>query len=195
LLLSRWVEVDGTGDDTLAAHTLRMLKYHEPGRPSLLVDGPFDQKGVAAVGPDGPVIEGSPRFELRQFNSVGRLIAVFRVDAPARGDPDDALDRYVQAAPDARVMFEMMGLPDVLPAFQSLQVNRAGWYWAELFRVGTPRTAEWLVFDPRGRARGVVELPSGLEVHQIEPDYILGRWVDTLGVEYVRRYPLDRHGS
>jgi hypothetical protein len=195
--LSRWVEADGTGaDDTLTTHTLRMLKYHhQAGRPFVLTTGPFDQKGVAAPGPDGPVVEGSPRFELRQFDAGGRLIAIFRVDAPLSGDPEDALDRYVEAAPEMRPLIEMMGLPEVLPAFQSLRVDRAGWYWAELFRVGKAPTSEWLVFDPQGRARGMVQLPSDIEVHQIELNYILGRWIDEFGVEYVRRYALDRRGG
>jgi hypothetical protein len=94
-----------------------------------------------------------------------------------------------------RPLIEMMGLPEVLPAFQSLRVDRAGWYWAELFRVGKAPTSDWLVFDPQGRARGIVQLPSDIEVHQIELNYILGRWIDEFGVEYVRRYALDRRGG
>jgi len=190
-LLLRLVDVAGTSIDTLAVYPNRMMRYTESG-PPVLVTGVLDQKGLAAVGPEGPVVEGDPRFELRQFDAAGRLIVIFRLDTPSRGDPEDALDRLFPTAPETRRMFELMGLPEVLPAFQSLRVDRVGCYWAELFRLGKEGSSDWLVFDKEGRARGMVELPSGLEVHEIGENYILGRWIDDLGVEYVRRYGLDR---
>ncbi|HSJ24704.1 MAG TPA: hypothetical protein VK929_08565 [Longimicrobiales bacterium] len=112
--------------------------------------------------------------------------------------PDDALDAYVQRAPDPRELrgvYELMGLPETVPAFQAIRVDHLGWYWAELFRPGEDATAEWLVFDADGRARGIVELPGRLEVHDIGEAYILGRWTNDLDVESVRRYPLDRRGT
>lgn len=193
-VLLRWVDVTGTLADTLAVHPGRMITYTESGPPVLLT-GPLDQRGVAAVGPDGPVVEGDPRFELRQFDADGRLLAIFRVDAHAPMAPQDALGLYLQRFSERgemRRIFELMGLPEVVPAFQALRVDRLGWYWAELFRPGEGGASEWLVFDPNGRARGMVELPSELEVHEIGANFILGRWVDELGVEYVRRYALDR---
>jgi hypothetical protein len=195
-LLLRWVDMTGTVADTLAVHTRRFLIAAESGRRSFLT-GPLDQRGLAAAGPDGLVLEGGPRFELRQFDAAGRLTGIFRVDAPPRGDPRDALDRYLQRFPDpdeVRGIFELM-LPEVLPAFQALRVDALGWYWAELFRPSDEGTPEWLVFDPAGRARGLIELPRGLEVHEIGQDYILGRWTGELGVEHVRRHALDRRGT
>lgn len=164
--------------DTLAVYPRRMLSFRESGLPAVLLGSPFDQQGLAAMGPDGPVIEGDPHFELRQFDPEGRLIAIFRVDGPVRDQSEDALDRYLQGSSDSdrmRRVYTLMGLPDVLPAFQALQVDPLGWYWAELFRPGEAGASEWLVFDREGRARGIVELPRELEVYQIGEDYILGR--------------------
>ena len=191
----RWVTLTGTLADTLAVYPRRMLSFRESGLPAVLLGSPFDQQGLAAMGPDGPVIEGDPHFELRQFDREGGLIAIFRVDGPVRDQTEDALDRYLQASPDSdrmRRVYNLMGLPDVLPAFQALHVDPLGWYWAELFRPGEAEPSQWLVFDREGRARGIVELPRELEVHDIGEDYILGRWTDELDVEYVRRHVLDR---
>ncbi|MEX2529374.1 MAG: hypothetical protein WD960_01260 [Gemmatimonadota bacterium] len=40
----------------------------------------------------------------------------------------------------------------------------------------------------------MIDLPRGLEVHEIGESHILGHWEDELGVEHVRRYALDREG-
>lgn len=194
--LLRWIDPTGSVADTLAVYPRRMMSFRErPGLPSVRLGGPFDQEGLAAVGPDGPVIEGSPRFELKQFDPEGGLIAIFRVDGPAREASQDALDQYLQGFSDPdrfERVYELMGLPDYLPAFQALHVDPLGFYWAELFRPGEAGASEWLVFDRDGRARGIVELPRELEVHEIGEDYVLGLWTDELDVEYVRRHALDR---
>ncbi|GEM_PF-586065 len=120
---------------------------------------------------------------------------MFRVDAPVRDASQDVLDEYLQGFQDPdrlRPVYDLMGLPDVLPAFQALRIDPLGWYWAELFRPGEAGASERLVFDREGRARGIVELPRELEVHEIGEDYITGLWTDELDVEYVRRHALDR---
>lgn len=55
--------------------------------------------------------------------------------------------------------------------------------------------AGWGIFDPDGRRLGVVELPAGLEVYEIGPDYVLGKMLDELDVERVVLLPLDRSGG
>jgi hypothetical protein len=74
-------------------------------------------------------------------------------------------------------------------------VDHLGWYWAERFRPGPDDPSRWLVFDPDGRARGVVELPRDLEVHDIGENWILGLRIGEDGVETVRRHRLDRSGG
>jgi hypothetical protein len=165
----------------------------------VLMLSPFQQQNLAAAGPNGLILEGHPRFELRQFEPDGRLTAIYRVEAPPRYTPDEALELYVERhgtnAASAKEAYGLMGLPEVVPAFQALLVDRLGWTWAELFRADEGEPSAWLVLDERGRARGVVELPKELEVHEIGEDYILGRWIDELGVEYVRRHVLERRGN
>lgn len=195
----RWVDPTQGLSDTIAQFPRRYASTTELGDLPYLLNGPFDPVGVAAMGPRGPVIGGGTEFELREFDAAGRLDGIFRVHVPARKVTDQAIarvvQRYAEQGYDPKVMrgiFARMSLPDALPAFQSLAVDRVGWYWAELFRLDDRDPSAWLVFDQEGRAHGVVELPEDLEVHEIGPDYVLGRWVDDLGVEYVRRYGLRR---
>jgi len=196
-LISQWVDVSGAHADTLVVGVRRLLNLAEPSGARLLLDGPLDQEGLAAAAAPGPVVEGYPQFELRQFDMEGELIAIFRIDAAARSSVEDALGRVVEDSSDPEALmriFHLMELPEALPAYQALLVDHLGWYWAELFRVGQG-PSEWVVFDPQGWARGVIELPSDIEVHDIGEDYVSGVWTAGLGVDYVRRYGLTRHGG
>jgi hypothetical protein len=48
------------------------------------------------------------------------------------------------------------------------------------------------VFDRDGRYLGTVETPAGFYVHQIGADFVLGRWLDELDVEYVSMHRLEK---
>ena len=50
----------------------------------------------------------------------------------------------------------------------------------------------WTVFDARGRFLGDVTMPAGFTPFEIGADYVLGRWMDDLDVEYVHVYALDK---
>jgi hypothetical protein len=63
------VGLDGTRFETLAVSNRRMLRYRDSQPLPLILDGPLDQKGLAAAGPKGLVVEGGPQFELRQFDA------------------------------------------------------------------------------------------------------------------------------
>jgi hypothetical protein len=105
----------------------------------------------------------------------------------------DQEDDLVLADPAAtRRLFENVPRPDQYPVWQRLLVDSEGWIWAERFRTSDENPALWTLFNPAGLAAGSVELPPDLDVHQIGDDFVLGVWHDEDGVEYVRRYRLDR---
>jgi len=189
----RSIDLNGPKGDTLAVRTTRWLIWQKSGMGTFL-GSPLNPRSMATAGPQGLVLEGFPAFELRQFNAEGRLAGIFRVQAE-REPPEIAVEKYVNSLSDpelGREMFGLLGLPDSVPPFQAVLVDEEGWYWAELFASEQNGGGTWLVFDPQGRAQGLVELPPGLEVHAVGEDFILGTWKDELGVEYVRRYSLDR---
>jgi len=194
----RSVSFDSGESDTLAVFQRYRISVEEGGMTYLALS-PLDQKVLVASAPVGPVLEGGPLYELHQFDTAGRLRAVYRVKDPdQRLSPRDAMVQSAQEADDPaqwRRIYGMMDLPEAVPAFQTLLVDALGWYWAELFRAGPDTRSQWLVFDSDGAAQGVVELPNDFDVRAIGEDYLLGIWTDDLDVEYVRRYSLNRAAS
>jgi len=197
-----WIHLESGRVDTVAQFDFHSYFAQDvAGIPTELVV-PFTTLPSAAVGVEGFFVTGGGSPDIRAFDSSGRLVRIFRVaESPQRITPEDvngAIDSLVSrfiptARSDARRAYERVSIPSHWPTFQSVRVDRVGWIWAELYRPPHHLTPRWMVFDSSGVARGTVELPSRLEVHDIGPDYVLGRWLDDLGVEYVRRYRLDRN--
>jgi len=163
---------------------------------------PFDPAPAAAVGPDRFYLTLGDKPEFREYDSAGRLRRKVRVDEERRPVTDQDRTAYREHAVRSALnpaQAEMMDhwyrpveMPDWMPVFRELVVDDLGWIWAKEYEFSQSIPAVWLVFDPEGRGRGVVELPGGLDVHQIGEDFILGVWTDDLGVESVRRYWLSR---
>jgi len=164
-------------------------------------DVPFSPTPTAAVGPRGAWITNGRDFEIRCFDSQGKIRHLIRVDEPKR----PVTPRMVQTRIDVLTAqypemerhrlerkYSEVPLPDSLPAIQSLLVDDTGWLWAQRYQWDPSRPKEWIVFDKDGRAHGTVETPSGLDVKWIGQDRILGIWLDNLGVEYVRQHGLHR---
>lgn len=198
-MLMRWIDVaTGVADTLNVQHISRVITLRDGAGPGFTMAGPFDQKALAAAAPHGPVVEGSPQNELIQFSTAGDVVAVFRVlgshqtSLSARSAPE----QYAQSSPDPvrmKGLLDRLELPDVLPAFQNLRVDQVGWYWAELFQpLMEGGASDWMVFDSEGRARGIVGLPNDIVVHDIGSNYILAVWEDEHGVQFVRRYALNR---
>ncbi len=172
---------------------------NDGGRPHS-AEIPFSAYPSAAVSDKGPLITSGNEFQVLRFDTAGSLTQILRVDR--RRNPVGRQDRHAyrlaRSAVDGRdpedgfPRLSDIPLPDSMPAFESLQVDQVGWLWAELFEFDSRRPSPWMVFDVDGRARGILSVPTGVTVHEIGEDYILGTWKDEFDVEYVRRYPLTR---
>ena len=196
----RWINVESGRADTIARFNTHSYFVESLGGMPYALRVPFTTYPSAAVGDHGFFVTGTDAPDIRAFDNSGRLIRIFRlIEAPrpvtaedVEGMIDSLVARFPTARSEARRVYERMDIPSHWPTFQSVRVDRLGWIWAELFRPPHHVTPQWMVFDSSGVAHGVIELPPGLEVHDIGPDYVLGRWLDDLRVEYVRRYRLDR---
>jgi hypothetical protein len=197
----RWIRLDTVHAETVAQYlTLSFGTDDLDTRFRVGVSVPFSIGPAAAIGRNGFLVTGGAAAEVHEFDNRGRLTRIFRLsETPRPVTPEDvesAIDvmatRYNVSPSQARRVYEQMDFPDYWPSFQSIRMDRLGWIWVELFRPPQDSTPRWMVFDSSGVARGTLESPPQLEVHDIGPDYILGRWLDSLGVEYVRRYRLDR---
>ena len=78
-----------------------------------------------------------------------------------------------------------------MPWFSDLSSDPDGNLWVERYalpwEVGPAR---WDVFDSDGRWSGTVEVPADLEIHEIGANYVLGRAIDSAGVERIQLYDL-----
>ncbi|MGH7468013.1 MAG: 6-bladed beta-propeller [Longimicrobiales bacterium] len=200
-MVVRWISMESGRADTVAR--FNMHSYFVPDVAGTPIEIPvlFTTSPSATVGVQGFFVIGGDTPDIRAFDNTGRLIRIFRVAGAPRPvtpeDVDGAIDfqvpRWAPYQSGVRRAYEQMDIPNHWPTFQSVRVDRLGWIWAELFRTTKDATPRWMVFDSSGVARGVVDLPPGFEVQDIGPDQVLGRWLDDLRVEHVRRYRLERN--
>ncbi len=168
---------------------------------------PFAAQPRAAVTKTGAFITDGRSPEIREYDVDGRLRRILRIDERRRS----VTKSIVAQVPvdnfrgwESRKLITAIPEPDSLPVFDALMVDDVGWLWAEVYGWNPSAPKEWIVFDPKGRARGSVRTPPGLELGQtlggvelgeIGRDFILGLWRDSYRVEHVRRYALRRAGS
>jgi hypothetical protein len=82
-------------------------------------------------------------------------------------------------------------IPEYAPLYQALLVDAGQRVWLERFRL--PRDTSdrlWDVISPQGTWLGVVRTPPRLTLYRIGSDHVLGRSLDSLGVERVELYGL-----
>ena len=165
---------------------------------------PFGKHAMQAAGSDRFYYASGDRWEIQAFDPVGELREVIRLHrnpVPVRAEDLAALiqEEIDQAsdpseAPDIRAGFEEMPVPDAMPALAGLHADALGYLWVERYRRPGDETPVFDILDPGGGLVGWAALPSGGEVLEIGPDYVLTLQRDQLEVEYVRLFGLQRPG-
>jgi hypothetical protein len=151
-------------------------------------------------------------FEIRVHAQDGRLLAIFRKQHDyvplTTADVEPLITRQLanvtdpNAAREARRMLENLPIPQRAPAFgwpvgatrygPELQVDEDGNIWVVEFSMpDQPRNAR-IVFDSSGVWLGTVELPERFAPTQIGRDFVVGTWRDSVDVEHVRMYRLNK---
>lgn len=197
----KWVGLESQTVDTLAVVDFPHYRTSFQDM-SYLLDVPFGYRPTVAIGEDRFWVTTAGGPGVLEYNEAGQLSRIFRIDEsprPVQREDIDAVTEFLasrSSTPEAeafiRTSYQQMDFPSGWPSFQALLVDEAGWLWAEVYRPVRTSDAVWIVFDETGEAHGSIVMPEGLEVRQIGSDFILGRWLDDLGVEYVRRYSLSR---
>ena len=142
-------------------------------------------------------------YEVRVYESAVVPARIVRVIQPRRPVTDAVLDEYftsvVRAAEseEARSFWaryrETWSHGQTLPWVSALVVDRVGSVWVREYQHRfDPRPERWGVFDVDGAWLGTVEMPPHFTPYEIGSNYVLGVGRDEFGVEYVRRYRLDR---
>ena len=97
--------------------------------------------------------------------------------------------RTEQRTLEIEAFFDDFPLPERAPAFGTIHVDASGRVWLAEYEAVRYTESVWMVFSPDGQLLGRVEVPTGLEIHEIGSDYLLGvLWEGN--VPYVLRFPL-----
>lgn len=83
-------------------------------------------------------------------------------------------------------------LPELLPVAEDIVVDREGTVWLRRYRLPWSRTIEWDVIASDGRWLGTVATPREVRIFEIGADYVLGRHLDSLGVERIVLHTLRK---
>lgn len=155
------------------------------------------------AGPDFLLEVTNDTWELRIHTPGGELTRVVRRQgAPARlTEPSrrEAIERRLEEdgslgdGEKFRRTLEAMPVPETLPAFSQVTIDRSGHIWVEDYDPARrPESAAWTVVDPEGMIAERIQLPRRFRPMEIGEDYLLGVLTDELEVERVVLAPLER---
>lgn len=168
---------------------------------------PFQHDTYIAVHDSLVYVGTGNEFEFRVLGRDGVVRRVVRLpdyDLTIPESVRDSLKRGMlgeNLPPSVRPSAEALAnsIPTHRPAYSDLLVDAVGDIWAEAYIPPVSSFAEpstqprhWLVFDPSGTWLGTVDLPASFDLYEAGEDYLLGRSVDSMGVETVRVFRLSR---
>lgn len=182
--------------------TVYSTRAVEGGTTALSTGRPFGKGPAVAVAGDRFFYSSQDRYEIQVRDGEGTLIRLIRRER----EPQPVTEAHVseimeemadeagdtEQAREFRRMFRQAPIPGLHPALGSIYADALGYLWVEEYRLPGDTVRNTTIFDPEGRMVGSLVLPGGLRVEEIGPDYVLGRYADDLGVEYLRLYRLTR---
>jgi hypothetical protein len=185
------------GDETVFS-----AREVEGGTMTLSSSSPFAKSPSVAVAGDRFFYGSQDSYEIQVWNQRGTLTRLIRRDQA----PQVVTDAHVAAlmetmaeeaddtdrAREFRRMFREALIPEFHPAYGDIYADALGFLWVEEYRHPGDETRLTTIFDLEGRMVGSVIIPDGLRIFEMGDDYILGRYADDLGVEYLRLYGLTR---
>lgn len=181
-----------------------VMASQEDGGYTQVITGaaPFGKSPVAAVRGDRFYCGAQDAWEIRVLRPDGSLERVIRWNREPAPVTDAQVAAFIENKlsnlPDGnltrryRKLYRDAPIPERHPAYGSLFVDRLGWLWVEETRLSEDAPHRWTIFDPEGRVTAAVDLPARFRLEDVGADYVLGRWADDLGVNYVRMYALSR---
>ena len=177
--------------------------YFEQIGPNMVrLHAPFATGSRVAVAGNRILAGNGAQFEIRVLSSRGHLEAIWRVRGLRRAvTPEDiAADKAAildRARTDnQRRRFEAeyarVPIPESMPAYSRFLTDHNNNLWVEQYHAVQDTTRRFVVLTPDGEPVAEVTVPGDLDVRQVGENDILGIWRDESGVEFVRRYGLDR---
>ena len=110
------------------------------------------------------------------------LLGSFWIDSPVRPSAREPIRRAAQG----------ISIPDSLDGLLYLKVTPQGRIWTSEVRPPADTAITWLVYDLDGLPIARVTTPSRFEPHDIGADFVLGRFMDEVDINYIRLYELKK---
>lgn len=203
--------LDGTFGDTVGVVAGSRMRRVAAGRMQFYL---FSGEPAVSICPDNTLVAGrGDRYEIRRYDPSGRLQQIIRLARP--NVPITFADKRFLRARFQEIYLEngytteqveellaAMQFTDTHPAFVTLRCGPDGSVWTQPVKPVSALTEEerreyWVgpyaeadsrfdVFDRQGRYLGVVELPAGSWPDRFHGGLLLGRWRDSLDVEYLQ---------
>jgi hypothetical protein len=161
---------------------------------------PYSRIPAKAVAGDGFYFASATDYEIDAHSAAGELRRRIRLDVSPRPVTEadvrrfqatqlEAAERGGRRAIVAR-MLDQMPRPETMPPYGALLLDDDRNVWVSDYRADPAEEPVWRVFSEQGEYRGEVRMPAGFEPLHIGTDFVLGRWVDELEVEYIRLFDL-----
>jgi hypothetical protein len=151
------------------------------------------------------------RFEINVQSQDGALLSVVRIQQPSRSvtaaDVNELIRRHVDTLSPSlrepvRRVLSRMPVGGKFPAFgwpvwsdhygSDLDVDDEGNIWVvQYFEPNAPRNAR-TILDANGRWLGTVRLPPRFTPLHLGADVVLGKWLDSMDVEHLQLYQLNK---
>jgi hypothetical protein len=170
--------------------------------PPLVV--PFSGGTHVVASNDMVVVGSATQYELTVYSLGARPSTIIRKahsPVPLRSAEFELAKEAMRsgalfrALPQIRAQLEAelaaMPMPATHPPLAEVQVDKLGFIWVREARESVP-PYRWLVYRRDGSIAGRVSAPSDMAILEIGSNYLLSRWTDSLGVEFLRVHELKR---
>ena len=185
----------------------RILQGVGAGGGAYVRSAPFARRPSVGMLDDGFLYASAESYQFVDFAGDGRPGRIIRREHTPQAVGEEDVEAWQTEYEDNRspvpsglpqflyVPASELPLPPTKVAHGPIVLDALNMLWvADYSYPGHPPTA-WSVFDTTGVWLGELESPSGFELFEVGPDYLLGTFTDDLEVEHVRLYRLQRDFS
>lgn len=167
--------------------------YAPPGNDPSNTDvgfPPFMKVTSVAAGEGSAYLTTGATYEVRRYEGMSGLEAIFRLDRPARATSPEAQRAYRQSLPEGREV--PTPFPETLPAFDRLLDDSGQRVWAREYQAPGEAQERWAVFESDGSFVGWVDAPARVALRAVADSFAVGVALDDLGVERPRVLKVQR---
>lgn len=164
------------------------------------IEGPNFMGGILrethfAFGPEELFVATGDRFEVTGIGMTGthpvRTLRPPASDSTRLLSPAD-VEMAFGSERGVEAVMDLLPGDQTLPMTHEIVLDDVGWIWVEHYSITDTTSSTWSVMDLDSENVVEVEMPPRFRPFQIGPDFVLGVARDTLDVESVVLYALER---